>query len=140
MDGWRPSESASWAILSQSSLYPARLVVWAVTTLAHATSFAITRLVRGSVGPTATRPICLTITNNFADAMSSSRPSSQGESQVVKDFKQWLETNDKGQAVAVGAIHALTNLVKRSDASTIMELEILLKDAQEQLQKAIEAN
>jgi hypothetical protein len=69
--------------------------------------------------------------------MPNSRPSSQGESQVVKDFKQWLETNDKGQAVAVGAIYALTNLVKRSDASTIMELEILLKDAQEQLQKAI---
>ncbi len=56
---------------------------------------------------------------------------------MVKDFKQWLETNDKGQAVAVGAIYALTNLVKRSDASTIMELEILLKDAQEQLQKVI---
>ena len=36
---------------------------------------------------------------------------------------------------AVGAINALTNLVKRSDASTIMELEIVLKDAQEQLQK-----
>ena len=70
--------------------------------------------------------------------MPNSRPSSQGESEVVKDFRQWLETNDKGQAVAVGAIYALTNLVKRSDASTIMELEILLKDAQEQLQKAMD--
>ena len=60
-----------------------------------------------------------------------------GESEVVKDFKQWLQNNDKGQAVAVGAINALTNLVKRSDASTIMELEIVLKDAQEQLQKVV---
>ena len=67
--------------------------------------------------------------------MPSSVQPSDGESQVVKDFKQWLQANDKGQAVAVGAINALTNLVKRSDASTIMELEIVLKDAQEQLQK-----
>lgn len=57
------------------------------------------------------------------------------ESQVVNDFKQWLNANDKGQAVAVGAIHALTNLIKASDAQTIMELEIVLKNAQEQLQK-----
>lgn len=50
-----------------------------------------------------------------------------GETEVVKDFKQWLQNNDKGQAVAVGAINALTNLAERSDASTIMELEIVLK-------------
>jgi hypothetical protein len=68
---------------------------------------------------------------------SSTTQPSDGESQVVKDFKQWLQANDKGQAVAVGAINALTNLVKRSDASTIMELEIVLKDAQEQLQKVM---
>jgi hypothetical protein len=68
---------------------------------------------------------------------SSTAQPSDGESQVVKDFKQWLQANDKGQAVAVGAINALTNLVKRSDASTIMELEIVLKDAQEQLQKVM---
>ena len=59
------------------------------------------------------------------------------ESQVVTDFKQWLNANDKGQAVAVGAIHALTNLVRTSNARTIMELEIVLKNAQEQLQKVI---
>ena len=64
-------------------------------------------------------------------------PPPEGESQVVRDFKQWLETNDRGQAVAVGAICALTNLIKNSDASTIMELEIVLKDAQEQLQKVV---
>ena len=61
--------------------------------------------------------------------------SGEAESQVVQDFKQWLATNDKGQAVAVGAIYALTKLIKGSDASTIMELEIVLKNAQEQLQK-----
>mmetsp|Transcript_67656 Transcript_67656/g.167167 ORF Transcript_67656/g.167167 Transcript_67656/m.167167 type:complete len:311 (+) Transcript_67656:88-1020(+) len=52
--------------------------------------------------------------------------------QAVKDFKAWLTANEQG-AVAVAAIHALTSLIKSSGASTIMELEILLKHAQEQL-------
>jgi translation initiation factor eIF-2B subunit alpha len=37
--------------------------------------------------------------------------------------------------VAVAAINALTTLIKNSGASTIMELEILLKAAQERLQE-----
>jgi len=55
-----------------------------------------------------------------------------GEAQVVKDFKSWLEEYEHG-AVAVAAIHALTSMIKKSSASTIMELEIHLKNAQEQL-------
>mmetsp|Transcript_28285 Transcript_28285/g.57107 ORF Transcript_28285/g.57107 Transcript_28285/m.57107 type:complete len:310 (+) Transcript_28285:42-971(+) len=56
------------------------------------------------------------------------------ESKVVRDFKKSMGENERG-AVAVAAIHALTNLIKESGASTIMELEILLKAAQEQLQE-----
>uniref|UniRef100_A0A7S0YTC8 Translation initiation factor eIF2B subunit alpha n=1 Tax=Hemiselmis tepida TaxID=464990 RepID=A0A7S0YTC8_9CRYP len=58
--------------------------------------------------------------------------SGEGEAQVVSDFKSWLEKYEQG-AVAVAAIHALTTLIKKSNAQTIMELEILLKNAQEQL-------
>ena len=46
---------------------------------------------------------------------------------------RWLVENPKG-AVAVAAINALTTLIQSSGASTIMELEILLKAAQEKLQ------
>mmetsp|Transcript_64574 Transcript_64574/g.94576 ORF Transcript_64574/g.94576 Transcript_64574/m.94576 type:complete len:313 (+) Transcript_64574:66-1004(+) len=53
--------------------------------------------------------------------------------EVVTNFKKWLVENPKG-AVAVAAINALTTLIKNSGASTIMELEILLKAAQEKLQ------
>jgi len=56
------------------------------------------------------------------------------ESKVVRDFKKVLGENERG-AVAVAAIHALTTMIKESGASTIMELEILLKAAQEQLQE-----
>mmetsp|Transcript_26283 Transcript_26283/g.86373 ORF Transcript_26283/g.86373 Transcript_26283/m.86373 type:complete len:300 (+) Transcript_26283:236-1135(+) len=49
-------------------------------------------------------------------------------------FGRWMEKNEKG-AIAVAAIHALTTMIKNSGASTIMELEILLKAAQEQLQE-----
>ena len=41
-------------------------------------------------------------------------------------FGRWMENNEKG-AIAVAAIHALTTMIKNSGASTIMELEILLK-------------
>jgi len=49
-------------------------------------------------------------------------------------YCRWLSENPKG-AVAVAAINALTTLIKNSGASTIVELDILLKAAQDKLQE-----
>mmetsp|Transcript_47377 Transcript_47377/g.111528 ORF Transcript_47377/g.111528 Transcript_47377/m.111528 type:complete len:312 (-) Transcript_47377:47-982(-) len=51
---------------------------------------------------------------------------------VVQDFDAWAEGHPE-DAVAVAAIHALTNVLKKASASTVMELQVHIKSAAEQL-------
>jgi translation initiation factor eIF-2B subunit alpha len=51
---------------------------------------------------------------------------------VVQEFKQWLKPEI---AIPVAAIKALTSVLKRSEASTMMELEVQLKAAADSLKR-----
>ena len=56
---------------------------------------------------------------------------SESVSYVVEEFNKWR--SDPDLAMAVAAIKALTGVIKRSEASTMMGLEIELRKAAELL-------
>mmetsp|Transcript_5810 Transcript_5810/g.9683 ORF Transcript_5810/g.9683 Transcript_5810/m.9683 type:complete len:318 (+) Transcript_5810:51-1004(+) len=62
----------------------------------------------------------------------SRRATSLDTKQVTNEFKLWKEDNPDS-AVAVAAIKALTNVIERSKAQTMMELQMDLKFAVERL-------
>ncbi len=58
---------------------------------------------------------------------------------VVAVFKEWV-SKSPDISIAVAAIHALTETVKRSEATTLMGLEIELKAAADKLKNVNKAS
>jgi translation initiation factor eIF-2B subunit alpha len=57
------------------------------------------------------------------------------QSRAVQVFREWIRRTPE-IAIAVAAIQALTDVVRRSQANTIMELQVELKAAADLLKQA----